>query len=187
MIACTGSSQNPTVSQFTSSSKQWSLHFHQENVTRGGLCCFPQQWHEWSLLRLFVQEISSLKSFKRWCWNVMTMKTTKISRKTDGLENQIQLDGELDALDHICCAQAVHHSPANSHNSLFTDLSVPSSCHGETCRKTWKVPKRVPVIEVSQWVSTGLGSWAEFMPNPAWGHHHSSVLAPVLQEGKLIK
>lgn len=32
MIACMVSSQNPTVSQFTSSSKLWSLHFHQENA-----------------------------------------------------------------------------------------------------------------------------------------------------------
>lgn len=46
--------------------------------------------------------------------------------------------------DHICCAQAVHHSTANS---LFTDLPVPTSCHEQTCSKTSKMPKRAPVTE----------------------------------------
>lgn len=50
IIACTGSSQNPIASQITSSSKQLSLHFCQENTIRGGLRCLPQQWNEWSLL-----------------------------------------------------------------------------------------------------------------------------------------
>ena len=68
LISCTDPWQKPTVSQITSSSKQVSLHFHQENRIRGGLCCLPQQRkNEWALLALFVQEIWLLICIKRWC------------------------------------------------------------------------------------------------------------------------
>lgn len=73
----------------------------------------------------------------------MTMRTTKINRETDALENQIQLDGDLDALNTSALHRQYITAAANALSLLFTDRSVSNSCHGETCRKMSKVPKRL--------------------------------------------
>lgn len=93
----------------------------------------------------------------------MTMRTTKINRETDVLENQIQLDGDLDALNTSALHRQYITATANALSLLFTDRSVSSSCHGETCRKMSKVPKRLrspsPLMGVSS-----LGKQAEQSP-----------------------
>lgn len=71
----------------------------------------------------------------------MTMRTTKINRDTDVLENQIQLGGDLDALNTSAPHEQYITATENAWSLLFTSPSLSSSCHGETRRKTAKVPK----------------------------------------------
>ena len=49
------------------------------------------------------------------------MRTTKINRETDVLENQIQLDGDLDALNTSALHGQCITAAANALSLLFTD------------------------------------------------------------------
>lgn len=73
----------------------------------------------------------------------MTVGTTKINRETDVLENQIQLDGDLDALNTSTPPGQYMTATANALSLLFTDRSLSKSCHGETWRRRSKVPKKL--------------------------------------------
>lgn len=48
------------------------------------------------------------------------MRTTKINRETDVLENQIQLDGDLDALNMSTLHRQYITAAANAASLLFT-------------------------------------------------------------------